>query len=125
MRRPSIVVGSVVIGLTVLGNAYMSLGQSDAGWTTLIDGATGLDNWNRVGDANWRAEAGAIIADKGKGGFLVSKSSQLTVVLNGVQTANVQDSQHAQGPFALQFGNGPNDAPGGAIKWRKVQIKPL
>jgi hypothetical protein len=35
------------------------------------------------------------------------------------------DSQPAQGPFALQFGNGANDAPGGAIKWRKVQIKPL
>ena len=31
----------------------------------------------------------------------------------------------AQGPFALQFGNGPKDAPGGAIKWRKVQIKSL
>jgi 3-keto-disaccharide hydrolase len=74
MRRPSIIIG-LVIGLTVLGCAYISLGQSDAGWTTLIDGATGLDNWNRIGDANWRSEAGAIIADKGKGGFLVSKSS--------------------------------------------------
>jgi hypothetical protein len=74
------------------------------------------------------------VADKGKGGFLVSKSSykdfqirtkaggkwntyeitakgsQLTVVLNGVKTADVQDSQLAQGPFALQFGNGANDA---------------
>jgi hypothetical protein len=206
MKRLSVViVGLFVVGLTILGCAYMSFGQSDAGWTTLIDGTSGLDNWNRVGDANWRAEGGAVVADKGKGGFLVSKSSykdfqirvefwadhttnsgifirctnpneitatnayevniydqrpdpsygtggivnvakvspmpkaggkwntyeitakgsQLTVVLNGVQTASVQDSQHAQGPFALQFGNGPNDAPGGAIKWRKVQIKPL
>jgi hypothetical protein len=206
MKRLSVViVGLFVVGLTILGCAYMSFGQSDAGWTTLIDGTSGLDNWNRVGDANWRAEGGAVVADKGKGGFLVSKNaykdfqirvefwadhttnsgifirctnpneitatnayevniydqrpdpsygtggivnvakvspmpkaggkwntyeitakgSQLTVVLNGVQTASVQDSQHAQGPFALQFGNGPNDAPGGAIKWRKVQIKPL
>jgi len=31
-----------------------------------------LDNWNRIGDANWRAEDGAIVADKGKGGHLVS-----------------------------------------------------
>jgi hypothetical protein len=31
----------------------------------------------------------------------------------------------AQGPFALQFGNGPKDTPGGAIKWRKVEIRPL
>ncbi len=193
MNRLSVItVGLLVIGLTVPGCASMPFGQSDAGWTTLIDGATGLDNWNRVGDANWRAEGGAIVADKGKGGFLVSKNSykdfqiraefwaepdkitatnayevniydqrpdpsygtggivnvakvspmpkaggkwntyeitakgaQLTVVLNGVKTVDVQNSQFAQGPFALQFGNGANDAPGGAIKWRKVQIKPL
>ncbi|PYM94440.1 MAG: hypothetical protein DME04_07890 [Candidatus Rokuibacteriota bacterium] len=56
---------------------------------------------------------------------MTAKGSQLTVVLNGIQTANVQDSQRAQGPFALQFRNGPNEAPGGVIKWRKVQIKPL
>jgi Domain of Unknown Function (DUF1080) len=206
MNRLSVIaMGLLVAGLTVLGCAYMSFGQSDAGWTTLIDGAKGLDNWDRVGDANWRAEDGAIVADKGKGGFLVSKGSykdfqiraefwadhttnsgvfirctdpkaitatnayevniydqrpepiygtgaivnvakvepmpkaggkwntyeitakgpQLTVVLNGVKTADVQDSKHAQGAFALQFGNRANDAPGGAIKWRKVQIKPL
>ena len=45
----------------------------DAAWVTLIDGAKGLDNWNRLGDANWRAEDGLIVADKGKGGFLVSR----------------------------------------------------
>jgi hypothetical protein len=44
------------------------------GWVTLIDGAKGLDNWNRTGDANWRSEGGAIVADKGKGGYLVSKN---------------------------------------------------
>ena len=56
---------------------------------------------------------------------ITAKGSQLTVVLNGVKTADVQDSKYAQGPFALQFGNRANDAPGGVIKWRKVQIKPL
>ena len=76
MKRLSVViVGLFVVGLTILGCAYISFGQSDAGWTTLIDGTSGLDNWNRVGDANWRAEDGAVVADKGKGGFLVSKSS--------------------------------------------------
>src|SRR5512132_3476860 len=76
MKRLSVItMGLLVIGLTVLGCAYMPSGQSDAGWTTLIDGATGLDNWNRVGDVNWRAEGGAIVGDKGKGGFLVSKNS--------------------------------------------------
>ena len=177
----------------------------DARWVTLVDGTAGLDNWNRVGDANWRAEDGAIVADKGKGGFLVSKNSyknfqiraefwadhttnsgifirlsdpakinsknsyevniydqrpepaygtgaivdfaavspmpkasgkwntfditakgsQLIVVLNGIQTVNIQNSQFAQGPFALQYGSGPKEALGGPIKWRKVQIREL
>ena len=44
-------------------------------WVTLIDGEKGLENWNRIGDANWRVEGGAIVADKGKSGFLVSKNS--------------------------------------------------
>jgi len=42
-------------------------------WVTVIDGAQGLDNWNRTGDANWRAEDGAIVADNGKVSYLVSK----------------------------------------------------
>jgi len=176
------------------------------GWTTLIDGAQGLENFNRLGDANWRAEGGAIVADKGKGGFLVTKNSykdfqiraefwaedktnsgifmraqdpnkigaassyevniydqrpgpeystggivdfakvpvppiykaagkwntfditakggNLVVVFNGVKTVDIQDGKFPQGPFALQFGNHDKE-PGGAIKWRKVQVKPL
>jgi hypothetical protein len=174
---------------------------------TLVDGQSGLDNWNRVGDANWRAEGGAIVADRGKGGYLVSKNtyadfeiraefwaetdtnsgifircaepqkiaattcyevniwdirpepkygtgaivdlvavpvpiankaggrwntyeitakgSQLTVRLNGVTTVSVQDRKLASGPFALQYGAGVKNAPGGVIKWRKVQIRAL
>src|SRR5687767_12095337 len=46
-----------------------------SGWTTLIDGDKGLENFERVGDANWRAEGGAIVADKGKGGYLLTKKS--------------------------------------------------
>ena len=34
-----------------------------SGWTTLIDGDKGLENFNQIGDANWRAEGGAIVAD--------------------------------------------------------------
>jgi len=204
MKRLSVITaGLLVVASGVFGCSYMP--WSDSGWTTLIDGSSGLGNFNPIGDANWRAENGAIVADKGKGGYLVSKNSykdfqiraefwadtttnsgvfirctdpnkvtatnayevnvydlrpepeygtgaivnvakvapmpkaggkwntyeitakgsQLTVVLNGVQTVSVQDSKYPQGPFALQFGNGPKDAPGGAIKWRKVQIKPL
>ena len=50
--------------------------MSSSGWVTLIDGDKGLENFNAIGDANWRAEGGAIVADKGKtGGHLVSKKS--------------------------------------------------
>jgi hypothetical protein len=173
----------------------------------LIDGQSGLDNWTRLGEANWRPEGGAIVADKGKGGFLLSKTSYrdfeiraefwaesktnsgifircsdpakvtaatcyevniwdtrpepkyatgaivdhatvpvpivhkaagkwntfeitakgtaLTVKLNGVITVNIQDGKHASGPFALQFANLAQGAPGDVIKWRKVQIRSL
>ena len=53
------------------------------------------------------------------------KQPWAALLIAGVKTADVQDSKYAQGPFALQFGNRANDAPGGVIKWRKVQIKPL
>jgi hypothetical protein len=48
-----------------------------AGWTTLIDGASGLDNFNRVGEANWQAADGAIQATQGDKdpSYLVTKSS--------------------------------------------------
>jgi hypothetical protein len=49
------------------------------GWITLINGTSGMDNWTPTGsNANWRAEDGAIQADKSttKGSsVLVSKQS--------------------------------------------------
>ncbi|HSC95093.1 MAG TPA: DUF1080 domain-containing protein [Burkholderiales bacterium] len=208
MKRLSVVASSLlVVVFTAFGCAQMSsMYDSASGWTTLIDGDKGLENWNRIGDANWRAEGGAIVADKGKGGHLVSKKSyrdfqiraefwadnttnsgifvrasdpnkigaktayevnifdqrpgqeyatgaivyiakvpvpivyraggnwntyeitakgtHLRVVFNGVETVTVYDSKFASGPFSLQFGN-RGKQPGGAIKWRKVQIKEL
>ena len=47
-------------------------------WTTLIDGSRGLDNFIPVGDANWRAEDGAIVADhkdSKPSAFLMTKDS--------------------------------------------------
>jgi len=73
MKRLSVItLGLLVVAFTVFGCATP---PSGLGWVTLIDGDKGLENWNRVGDANWRAEGGAIVADKGKGGYLVSKNS--------------------------------------------------
>ncbi len=73
MKRLSVItMGLLVVAFAVFGCASHPYGS---GWVTLIDGDKGLENWNRIGDANWRAESGAIVADKGKGGFLVSKDS--------------------------------------------------
>ncbi len=180
--------------------------SAQSGWTSLIEGNNGLENFDRVGDANWRAEGGSIVADQAKvGSFLVSKNSyadfqiraefwadhttnsgiflrlsdaktitatnsyevniydqrpdplygtgaivdfakvspmpkaggqwntyvvtakggNILVELNGVQTVNLNDSKFASGPIGLQFANRAGDAPGGAIKWRKVQIRSL
>ena len=55
---------------------------------------------------------------------ITAKGTQLTVVLNGVQTVNVQDSKHSKGPFSLQYAPGVvKDS--GTIKFRKVEIKPI
>ncbi len=76
MKRMSrITIGLLAVAFTVAGCGLQLYG---AGWVTLIDGETGLENWNRVGGANWRAEGGAIVADKSttKGSsFLVTKNS--------------------------------------------------
>lgn len=67
----------LVAGLTVSGCSSEVSDRSGAGWITLLDGSNPktLENWNRIGDANWRAEDGAIVADRGKGSHLVSKNS--------------------------------------------------
>ena len=49
---------------------------------------------------------------------ITAQGPHLLVVLNGVKTVDVEDSQHASGPIALQYASG-------VIKFRKVQIKPL
>jgi hypothetical protein len=52
-------------------------GGSAGGWTTLVDGARGLDNFNQVGMANWSASDGAIQASAGgkDPAYLVTKGS--------------------------------------------------
>jgi Domain of Unknown Function (DUF1080) len=68
----------LLVAMTLAGCANPTIGW---GWVTLIDGDKGLENWNRIGDANWRAEGGVIMADKGKGGFLVSKNAYQDFVI--------------------------------------------
>jgi hypothetical protein len=198
----AILIGAAALLLSACSS--MPSWMPGGGWTTLIDGDKGMENFTPVGDVNWRAEEGAIVGDKGKGGFLMSKNSygdfdlriefwaahnansgiymrcadrkhltdktcyeanifderpdqtygtggivhrgkvlapmkaggkwnvyeisargsKLTVVLNGTKTAEYDKVTSASGPIALQFGNTPK-GPGGAIKFRKVQVKPL
>ena len=56
---------------------------------------------------------------------VTAQGTSVVEVFNGVQTVHMNDGKFASGPRALQFANGPEDAPGGAIKWRKVQIREL
>jgi hypothetical protein len=199
-RLLCITTGLLATAFTVAG-CTIPPAQENTGWTALIDGTTGLDNWGRIGDANWRAQDNAIQADKKTGkpaGFLLSKNTygdfqikaefwssddansgifirckdpgtlsaktcyevnifdrrpdpkygtgaivdfaavspmpkaggkwntyeitakgtHLTVILNGVRTADIQDGTHARGPIALQYD-------GGIVKFRKLEIKPL
>ena len=55
--------------------ADMHIPGMGGGWETLLDGDKGMENFDRVGDANWRTEGCTIMADKGKGGFLLTKKA--------------------------------------------------
>ena len=63
----------LLVGLAGLPYPQQARAQREAGWIVLFDGKS-LDNWNQIGDANWRIEDGVAVADKGDG-FLVSKNA--------------------------------------------------
>ena len=193
---------ALALALFITGCAH----TPSAGWVALIEDGKGIENFNSIGDANWRSEGGLVVADKGKGGHLVTKQSykdfqiyaefwadhttnsglflraanpkqigadnsyevnifdqrpgqeystgaivnfasvgnpppkaggkwntyevyvkgtEMVVKLNGNVTVAVNNDKFKEGPFSLQFANGPKDAPGGPIKWRKVLVRPL
>jgi hypothetical protein len=204
MIKKSIIALSFATTLLLGGCASTPEGD---GFVTLLDRGKGLENWEAIGDANWRVEDNLIVADKGKGGFLVSrqrykdfiiraefwaatdtnsgifvrlsnpktvtadnsyevniwdirpdpkyatggivnfatvpvppiyfaggkwnnmeieaKGPMLSMKLNGITTATLNNDKFSEGPIALQFGAGVQGALGGPIKWRKVAIKPL
>ena len=74
MKRCSAIAAALLLlGLTAFWHSQPASGQTDAGWVTLFDGSN-LNDWNQIGDANWKIVDGAVQADKGNG-FLVSKNS--------------------------------------------------
>jgi len=68
MKR--VILGLFLVAAAALATAPSALTQSA---TVLFDGKN-LDNFNKIGDANWRIEDGVAVADKGNG-FLVTKNS--------------------------------------------------
>ena len=49
---------------------------------------------------------------------ITAQGPHFVVVLNGQKTVDAEDSKHASGAIAPQYGQG-------VVKFRKVQIKPL
>jgi hypothetical protein len=70
--RKSLAVAAMALACGLGGCGHFSGERGERGWVTLFDGRS-LDNFNRVGDANWRLDAGVVVADKGNG-FLVTKT---------------------------------------------------
>jgi len=195
MKRVAVVVAGLIV--FAAASSLTLVAQAQRGWTTLFDGKN-IDAFNKVGDANWAIADGVLQADKGMGGYLVTKQpytdfeiraefwvdtpansgifircenpqmpgadacyevnifdtrpdptygtgaivnvakvaapikaggkwntyeiraqgGHLTVTLNGMKTADANDTKHARGPFALQYG-------AGVVKFRKVEVRPL
>jgi hypothetical protein len=74
-RISAIAAGLLVVAVTLFGCVSQPSGP---GWVTLIDGENGLQNFTRLGEANWTASQGAIWADRKTGndaGILLSKDT--------------------------------------------------
>ena len=74
MQRLFAIAATLAAGLVISGCAHDQGGKAAGGWVTLFDGSS-LNGWYRIGDANWRLEDGAVVADKLSGknqGFLVT-----------------------------------------------------
>ena len=135
MRRAT----TIAIALLLAACASTSSGPG-GGWTTLIDGDKGLDNFTRVGDANWRAEGGAIVADRGQGGFLLTKSSykdfQIRVEFWAERNTNSGIFMRIQDPQKIGSDNSyevniydqraaPEYGTAGIVDFAKVPVPPI
>ena len=76
-RAVAIVVALLLIAVAVQ-LPRQAASQSGPGWITLLDGKSKtMGDWDRLGDANWRIEDGAVVADKRDkvNAYLVGKTS--------------------------------------------------
>jgi hypothetical protein len=77
-QRTAAALAAVTLAAGLAGCANMNMSMPfGIGWTTLIDGTKGMENFRRVGDANWVASDGAIQASSGgkDPGYLVTNNS--------------------------------------------------
>ena len=81
IRAATITVALLAAGFAAIQLVPQAVGQTGPGWVTLTDGKT-MGDWNSTGEANWRIEDGALVADKGKGGHLVTKNSYKNFQIN-------------------------------------------
>ena len=116
MKRLSVISILLVVAVTVFGCAT----HSGRGWVTLIDGDRGLENFNRIGDANWRAEGGAVVADKGKGGQLVTKNSYKDFEIYAEFWADITTNSGIVTP-TTNSGRIPGSRPCGGMAYRSQE----
>ncbi len=73
MKRFSAIALGLFVILSALSGCANQMGRAEEGWITLFDGSN-LNQWNAIGNANWRLTDGNVQAEIGNG-FLVSKKS--------------------------------------------------
>ena len=73
-RRSLNLVLSLLVGSAGAGHlGWRRASAQPAGWAALFNGRD-FEGWDRVGDASWRVEEDALVADRGNG-FLVTRES--------------------------------------------------
>jgi hypothetical protein len=79
--KKTAIVSAAIAALGIVGCS--SMGGGSGGWTTLVDGEKGLENFDRFRTANWTATDGAIQATQGgkDPAYLVSKNSYKDFVM--------------------------------------------
>ena len=138
-RNVASAIGLLIVALIVAGCGHLPT----QGWVTLIDGNSGMENWNKTGsDANWRAADGAIQADAttGKGSsVLVSKQSYKDFELyvefwaaedtnSGVylRVMNPTNVSTSTGAYEVQiWDKNPNPAYGTGSLVNVAEVKPI
>ena len=63
-RAYTLAAALAIAAFAAIHAAPRAVSQTGPGWVSLFDGKTIGEEWDRVGETNWRIEDGAIVADK-------------------------------------------------------------